>query len=201
MAGFFISIEGIDGTGKSTQTNLLYQKLSAKGIKCLKTFEPGDSSIGEKLRSILFTGLADALTEAYLFCADRAMHVREVVKPALESGKCVITDRFVMSSIAYQGHGKNLDPEWIRLINEKAIDGIMPDLTIILDAPVNTGLSRAKCDNHFENHTLLEKVRNGFLLEVAKYPDTIKIVDATNDIATVSTIIYDLVAEKLEVLK
>jgi dTMP kinase len=201
MAGFFISIEGIDGTGKSTQTRMLAENLTARGIDCIKTFEPGDTKVGEKLRSILFSGYADPVAEAYLFCADRAMHVREVIKPALQSSKCVITDRFVLSSIAYQGYGKGLSPDWIRLINDRAVDGIMPDLTIVLDAPVNTGLSRAKCDNHFENSVLLEKVRNGFLLEVSKNPDIIKVVDAANDIATVSTLIYDLVAEKMEVLK
>lgn len=201
MAGYFITIEGIDGTGKSTQTRLLADRLAQQGIDCFKTYEPGDTSIGEKLRSILFSGLADPITEAYLFCADRAMHVRESIRPALDSGKCVISDRYVLSSVAYQGYGKNLDPEWIRLINKKAVDGVTPDLTIVLDAPVNTGLSRAKCDNHFENGELLEKVRKGFLLEVARNPDIIKVVDATKDIATVSTLIYDLVAEKLEVLR
>ncbi|NTU61011.1 MAG: dTMP kinase [Caldiserica bacterium] len=199
MPGFLIAIEGIDGTGKSTQANLLVSRLKAKGIDCIQTFEPGDNSIGSSLRSILFSGNADPVTEAYLFCADRAMHVREIVKPALNAGKCVVSDRFVLSSIAYQGYGKDLDPDWIRLINVKAVDGIIPDLTIVLDAPVKTGLGRAKCDNHFENSPLLEKVREGFLLEEKKHPDIIKIVDATNDINSIANEIFELVTKKMEV--
>lgn len=198
MAGFFVAIEGIDGTGKSTQAKLLTNNLESRGISCVKTFEPGDNSIGSTLRNILFSGNVDAVTEAYLFCADRAMHVREIVEPALRAGKCVVSDRFVLSSIAYQGYGKNLDPDWIRLINENAVNKTLPDLTIVLDAPVKTGLERAKCDNHFENSSLLEKVRDGFLLEVKKHPDIIKVVDATNDINSTASEILELVIKKME---
>lgn len=199
MAGFFIAIEGIDGTGKSTQTNILVQKLRSAGIDCVQTFEPGDNSIGASLRNLIFSGNADPITEAYLFCADRAMHVKEIVRPALDAGKCVVSDRFVLSSIAYQGYGKSLDPDWIKQINERAINSTMPNLTIVLDSPVKTGLGRAKCDNHFENEPLLEKVREGFLLEVKRNPDIMEIVDATDDINSIANQIFIMVAKKMEV--
>jgi dTMP kinase len=197
--GKFIVLEGIDGTGKSTQSKLLASYLKSKNIDCLLTFEPGDSELGKKLREMIFSGLANPVTESYLFCADRAEHVRKVIRPVIEKGLWVISDRFVLSSIAYQGYGKNLDPNWIKMINEKAIDGLTPDLTILLDAPVELGLSRAKRDNHFENNGLLEKVREGFLLEAKKNPDIIKIVDATKSIGEIASDIEAITQKILEV--
>jgi len=117
----------------------------------------------------------------------------------LAKGIWVVCDRYLLSSIAYQGYGRNLDPEWVRSINEKAVDGVMPNMTILLDAPVKTGLSRAKRDNHFENFDLLERVRQGFLLEAKKESDIIKIVDATKTVGHVTHDVEGIIQKLLEV--
>ena len=199
MTGKFITFEGIDGTGKSTQAKKLCSILTKKGIDCISTFEPGAHSLGKQIRQMLMSGSLNHIAECYLFAADRAMHVREVIKPALAKGTWLVCDRYLLSSIAYQGYGRNLDPEWVREINEKAVDDVLPDLTILLDAPVKTGLSRAKRDNHFENFDLLERVRQGFLLEAKKESDIIKIVDATKTVGLVTHDVEAIIQKILEV--
>ncbi len=199
MSGFFIALEGIDGTGKSTQAKLLAANLSKLNREVLLTFEPGDNPKGSKIRELLMSGLDDPVAEALVFAADRSLHVKTVVKPAMDSGKVVICDRFLLSSIAYQSYGKGLDLEWVKLINEKSVEGILPDITILLDAPPSVGLKRAKCDNHFENEALLEKVRNGFLLEAKKKPDKIIVVDSNSSVDAIEQEILSIVTRTMEV--
>ena len=136
MAGLFIVLDGLDGCGKSTQARLLAEALRQRGDEVLLTFEPGDTPLGEKIRQILLdpdTGDIEALTEALLFCADRAEHVATAIGPALDAGKTVVSDRFSSSTEAYQGFAGELGVELVRQLNDIATDGLVPDLLIVLD--------------------------------------------------------------------
>lgn len=143
--GFFISFEGNDGCGKSTQVRMLAELLRSFGYDVVQTREPGGSDIAERIRSILLdpqnSGISD-MTEAYLYAAARAQHVREVILPALAGGLIVISDRYVDSSIAYQGAGRELGMELVERLNKPAIDGCLPNLTILLDIDAKTAMWR-----------------------------------------------------------
>ncbi|MBR3784854.1 MAG: dTMP kinase [Firmicutes bacterium] len=146
--GLFITIEGPDGSGKSTQIQFMKEYFEANGIPCLFTREPGGTSIGEKLRSIILdkdnAEMCD-MTEALLYAASRAQHVEELIKPALDSGKVVVCDRFIDSSIAYQGYGRELG-DAVRVINEYAVCGCMPDVTYLMELDPSIGKSRINAD-------------------------------------------------------
>ena len=142
----FISFEGIEGSGKSTALTLLAQELERRGYDVLRTREPGGCGLGRALRPILLDARTRSLNmraELYLFLADRAQHVAEVIRPALEAGQIVLCDRYTDSTLAYQGYGRGLDPEKLRRINEMATGGLVPDLTLLMDLPVGLGLERA----------------------------------------------------------
>ena len=142
----FVTIEGGDGSGKSRQVGLLDEYLEARGVSRLLTREPGDTPLGKQLRKLLLEGRPESLsdeTELFLILADRAQHVREVVRPALEQGKLVVSDRYADSTLAYQGHGRGMDLEMLRRLNLVATGGTMPELTIVLDCPVEVALARA----------------------------------------------------------
>lgn len=144
-AGYFISMEGNDGCGKSTQVELLHERLLGCGFEACRTREPGGSEVAEKIRHILLDrdniGMQD-MTEALLYAAARAQHVRDVVKPTLSEGKLLLSDRYVDSSIAYQGGGRELGMALVRQINEPAVAGTMPDLTIFLELDAREALGR-----------------------------------------------------------
>lgn len=145
VPGYFISFEGNDGSGKSTQTKLLAERLVQSGYEVVLTREPGGTKVGEKIRDILLdrdNNDMDNLTEAMLYAAARAQHVKQVIKPALEQGKLIISDRFVDSSIAYQGAGRGLGLGLVQAINEPAVSGCMPDLTVFLKLDPGMGLER-----------------------------------------------------------
>lgn len=145
--GFFITLEGTEGTGKSTQAGLLGEELNRRGKNVVLTREPGGTKLGENLRGILLghthAGLS-ARAELFLYMADRAQHVDEVIAPALEEGKIVICDRFIDATVAYQGFGRGLARETIEFLNREATSGRVPDLTLLLETPdVEAGLARA----------------------------------------------------------
>jgi len=145
--GFFITFEGIEGSGKTTQINLLADHLQNKGYDVLVSREPGGTSLGEKIRQLLLDPQYDSMdyrTEILLYAADRAQHVKEKIKPALEQGRIVISDRFVDSNLAYQSAGRGLDYEMVYQINDWVIDSTWPDLTFILDIDIKEGLKRAR---------------------------------------------------------
>ena len=189
----FISFEGIEGSGKSTAQRLLAEHLQGLGYDPLLTREPGGCALGRSLRPILLDARTRGLSsraELYLFLADRAQHVAEVIRPALEAGQTVLCDRYADSTLAYQGYGRGLDPEHLRRINDMATGGLMPVLTLLLDLPVHCGLERAGLRNREEGTVLSEgrfdaeslefheRVRQGYRSLAAEEPERFAIIDA-----------------------
>jgi len=193
MKGVFISLEGIEGTGKSTQCRLLAGHLRQKGLAVTETAEPGGTQISLKIREILLSIDSREMrpvTELLLYNAARVQHIEEVILPALQRGDIVITDRFSDSTIAYQGYGRNLDLSLIASLDKIATSGMRPDLTIVLDIDVETGLRRnraiGKTDRlELEEVSFHEKVRGGFINLAANESARIKLVDCSGSIEEV----------------
>lgn len=196
----FITFEGIEGTGKTTQIRRVKEYFEARGHEVLLTLEPGGSRIGKELRKMLLhvdnTDIADT-TELFLYLADRAQHIAQVVRPALDAGKVVISDRFADSTIVYQGYGRGLDIRQLQTLNDIAVAGNWPDLTVLLDIEVEVGLKRALTRNIREGKASEEgrfeaekmdfhtRVREGYLTWAAINKERIRVVDASNDPETV----------------
>ncbi|HZI61096.1 MAG TPA: dTMP kinase [Pyrinomonadaceae bacterium] len=198
MPGTFITFEGIDGSGKSTQLRLLNNFLRANGFNPLITREPGGTPVGLRLRAALLdaTEEVDPLTELLVFAADRAQHVRRVIRPALESGQVVISDRYADATVAYQGAGRGFSPELIAEIVQLATEGLKPDLTVLFDVEIEestnrttrrstgkssstkTGRDRLDIEDA-EFHT---RVRDAYLELARGEPERIKIVDASGPV-------------------
>lgn len=181
--GLFITLEGIDGSGKSTQARRLVACLQACGRGALHTREPGGTPLGERLRQIVLDPARPAptpLAEALLMAADRAQHVAEVVRPALAGGRTVVCERYVDSSLAYQGYGAGVDLAVIRRINEAATGGLTPDLTLLLDMPAASRWQAVRRPDRIEalGQPFLEKVREGFLALAAAAPQRVAVVAA-----------------------
>ncbi|MDP2848625.1 MAG: dTMP kinase [Humidesulfovibrio sp.] len=208
----FITFEGIEGTGKSTQIALLKTHLEKQGHRVIVTCEPGGSRIGAELRRVLLS-LENrdlcARAELFLYLADRAQHVAQVVRPALESGQIVLCDRFADSTVAYQAFGRGLDAELLHSLNTLAVDGLWPDLTILLDLEPEIGLTRAVARNHAENKTVAEgrfeaeslafhgRVRAGYQAWAKRFPQRIKTVNASGSPADIAAEVQQLVTVRL----
>lgn len=189
----FITFEGIEGCGKSTQARLLFGALRKRGIEALLTREPGGTRIGEKIRNILMSTANSELCAAAEFLlleADRAQHVAQLIGPAVEKGIVVICDRFCDATVAYQGYGRKVDLDFIEKLNSYASNGLRPDKTFLLDCPVEVGLSRAierneriqkQAEGRFEAEDLEfhQRVRKGYLALAQKEPDRFVVLDAT----------------------
>jgi dTMP kinase len=175
VSGYFFAFEGGEGTGKTTQLKVLGDALAERGYEVVLTHEPGDSPVGARLRQLLLdpATVVTAQTEALLYAADRAEHVAHVVNPALERGAIVLTDRYIDSSIAYQGFARGLDIEEVTRTSRWATGGLLPQLTLVLDLPAEDGLRRARGRSgradrlEAEAIDFHERVRAGFL-ELAK---------------------------------
>lgn len=187
MKGIFIALEGPDGSGKSTVIRGIRKYFEDKGISIVETREPGGTVIGEAIRRILLDNRNKNMfpeTEALLYAASRGQHVKEKILPAIKSGKVVLCDRFILSSLAYQGVGRDLGIEEVRMINDFAIKGIRPDLTLFLHVNPETTLhrktKRRKGDRlETEGIKFHKKVYDGYLEILEKYSDNIKTIDAT----------------------
>jgi len=197
--GLFIAFEGGEGGGKSTQVQRLVALVEAQGRETLATREPGATRIGPAIRSLLldpvYTGLS-ARAEALLYAANRAEHVAEVIAPALADGVVVITDRYVDSSLAYQGAGRPLDADKVELINTWATGGLLPDLTVVLDIDPVVGLVRAGAEpDRLEAEPLEfhQAVRQGFLALAARAPERYLVVDASLTAEDVAAAVADRV--------
>lgn len=198
----FLSLDGIDGTGKSTQCRLLADWLREQGHLVTACADPGGTPIGDHLRALVL-GRQFAIapeTEALLFLASRAELVRRVIRPALDAGHVVVSDRYVLANIVYQGHAGGLDLYQLRDANHLSTGGVMPDLTVVLDLPVDRALQRRKRKaDRMESRgaDYFERVRAGFLAEAARDPDRIHVIDASIPIADVQAAIRSAVAARL----
>ena len=196
--GLFITFEGADGCGKTTQLTLLDEYFNKAGRKTLITREPGAGILGAKIREILlnYDGEVSPNCESFLFLADRAQHVEGMIKPALEEGTIVLCDRYTDSTLAYQGYGRELDMERIKYLNNLATSGLKPDLTIVFDVDIETSLSRVgKSKDRMESAGVdfFNRVRRGYL-EIAKQePDRVKIIDSSDTIENVHRKVIELV--------
>lgn len=210
----FISFEGGEGGGKTTQINKLANYLTSQGHRVRTTREPGGTDEGDKIRDFIVQregGNWSAMAEALLILAARSMHVERVIKPELEDGKIVITDRFSDSTYVYQGYGRGLDLEIIESLHNDVLGGMKPDLTFILDVDPKEGLSRSErrlaseklgidqTEDRFERLELEfhEKIRDGFLDMARKDPDRCVVIDASLSVEEIANKIQETVAGKL----
>ncbi|HVA68161.1 MAG TPA: dTMP kinase [Candidatus Binataceae bacterium] len=202
--GVFITLEGVEGSGKTTQAAILADHLNRNGRRAILTHEPGGTRAGQAIRAI-FLDPAVALevsAELLLVLADRAQHVREKLTPALEAGTIVISDRYSDSTVAYQGYGRGFDMALLRNLNDLASNRLKPNLTIVLDCPVETGLARTRArmgsavrSDRFEGEQIEfhQRVRDGFLAIAAAEPARVTLVDAAREPEIVTARIFDLV--------
>lgn len=208
----FITLEGIEGCGKSTQINLLHQRIVDSGLRVTLTREPGGCELGLRLRSLLLHQKSAHLTahsELFLYLADRAQHVAEVIRPALARGEVVLCDRFADSTVVYQGYGRGLDTGMLDTLNQIAVAGCSPDMTLILDLPVETGLRRARSRNDLKGQSASEgrfeaeslafhhRIREGYLLWAALHPARCVVLQADLSPEKVFAKIWSLVAPHL----
>jgi len=200
MRGKFITFEGADGSGKTTQIEKIKKYFEDKGYETLLTREPGGSDLGNKIRDILlhYDGEVDALCELLLYMADRSQHVKKVILPALEQGKIVLCDRYTDSSVAYQGYARGLDIERIFALNKIATDGLEPDLTIVFDIETEVAMQRVgdiKDRLEQEGIEFHKKLRYGYL-ELAKlFPNRIKVVNSNLSIEEVFEQVKEVLQE------
>ena len=196
--GLFITFEGADGCGKTTQIELLNNYLTKTGKQTLLTREPGAKGLGVKLREILlnYDGDVSPNCESFLFLADRAQHIDCIINPALKDGKVVLCDRHVDSTVAYQGFGRGIDLEKIHYLNNIATSGLKPDLTIVFDIDVETSQKRiGQNKDRMESAGVdfFNKVRNGYLKIAQSEPNRVKIIDASDTIENINKQVVELV--------
>lgn len=199
--GLFITFEGPDGCGKTTQMNLLAQYFEKKGKKVVLTREPGGKGLGEKVREILlnYNGEVSDRCESFLFLADRAQNIDIIVKPAVKQGEIVLCDRHIDSTVAYQGYGRGLDINEINMLNNLATGGKKPDLTLVFDVDVETSMKRVgKEKDRMESAGIdfHNRVRNGYLELAKQEPTRIKVLNATKTIEEIHEKVVEIV-EKL----
>ncbi len=209
MRGKFITFEGIDGSGKSTQLRMLASELLMKGFEVLTTCEPGGTPLGRRLREAFLETEENVspLAELLLFAADRAQHVNFLIKPALEEGKIVISDRYADATFAYQGAGRGFSELTVNQVIELATDGIKPDLTIFFDLPIekaflrtnnrnDAGVQKNRMDK--ETDDFYERVRSAYLKIAATEPERFRIINAEGSTSEVQTRLMEVVLEFLK---
>ena len=202
----FITLEGPEGSGKSTQIKRLAKRLEAMGYPVITTREPGGTPIGDQIRQVLVRMENKELhprTEILLFLAARAQLVEQLIKPALQDGKIILCDRYGDSTLAYQGYGHGLDLEQLRQMLGFATDHLKPDMTILMDLDVKTGLMRKKAEdewNRLDAYEVLfhERVRQGYLILAHEEPERWRIVDASQGIDAVQEDLFQIILEALK---
>jgi dTMP kinase len=208
----FITLEGIEGCGKSTQSRMIETYLHSKGLKVTQTLEPGGSNLGTTLRQILLDPKNNditGLTELFLYLADRSQHVSSVIRPALDRGEVVLCDRFADSTVVYQGYGRGLDPKLLHQLNEVAVDTTWPDLTLLLDLDPEIGLKRALTRNLQDNKHTTEgrfeaeslafhtRIREGYLTWAALNRKRFVVIDASGTKDATFEAIRQVIEDKL----
>jgi dTMP kinase len=210
MIGKFITLEGPEGSGKSTQAKILIRRLAERGIEAMYTREPGGTALGEEIRNILQHNQAGEApcerAELLLFEASRNQLVEKAIRPNLEKGIWVICDRFMDSTTAYQGYGRGLPVQAVKAIHYFTVNGLIPDLTLLLDIDVATGFERiaerflalGESADRFEQEerSFHEKVRAGYLKLAAEEPERFRIVDAAHDPETVSSNVWNVISKE-----
>jgi dTMP kinase len=201
MSGLFITFEGIEGAGKTTQIRLLREYFQTQGKTVFTTREPGGDPVAEALRAVVLAADAPVtpITELLVFLAARAQHAERVLLPHLQAGEIVLCDRYIDSTVAYQGYARGHDLEWVRRLNAFVTDNLTPALTILLDLPVESGLSRQSDRNRMEAETLdfHQRVREGYLSEARLFPERIRVVDAASSVEAIHAEILREVQEAI----
>jgi dTMP kinase len=201
--GVFITFEGGEGCGKSTQSKLLLKKLEQQNIPVVLTHEPGGTGLGNELRKALKREQGSSIfpqAELFLFAASRAQLVAEVIRPALEDGKVVICDRFTHSTVVYQGYGRGLDLAFVETVNNMATGNLKPDLTVFLDISPEQGLARKRNKKdrfELEDLSFHRRVREGYHKVAAAEPDRWLVIDASLPKAKIAEIIWDRISRSL----
>ena len=214
MPGTFITFEGIDGSGKSTQLRLLGNFLKANGCDALLTREPGGTTLGLRLRAALLDAMeeVDPLTELLVFAADRAQHVRRLLRPALETGRVVFSDRYADATVAYQGAGRGFAPELIAQIVELATEGLKPDLTLLFDVSIDESTTRttrrstsktstAKTPRDrldIENADFHSRVRDAYLQIALAEPERVKLIDSSGPVEKTQELVRGIIVPFLQ---
>jgi dTMP kinase len=213
VPGTFITFEGIDGSGKSTQLRLLGNFLRANRCDALLTREPGGTTLGVRLRAALLDAMeeVDPLTELLVFAADRAQHVRRLVRPALAAGRLVISDRYADATVAYQGAGRGFGPELISQIVQLATEGLKPDLTLLFDLPIEESTSRTARRStgktatrispdrlDIENSDFHARVRDAYLQIALAEPDRVKLIDTSGPVEQTQERVKEIIIPFLE---
>jgi dTMP kinase len=208
LRGKFITFEGIDGSGKSTQLRMLASELRVRGLNVLSTCEPGGTPLGRRLREAFLETEENVapLAELLLFAADRAQHVNFLVKPALEEGKIVVSDRYADATVAYQGAGRGFSESIINQIIEFATGGLKPDLTLFFDLPIEQALRRTALRNEAgeqknrmdrETTAFYERVRGAYLTIAGDEPERFRVIDASGSTGEIKTMVLEIVSEFL----
>jgi dTMP kinase len=212
VAGTFITFEGIDGSGKSTQLRFLADFLRKQGCDVLTTREPGGTPVGLRLRAALLDGLeeVDPMTELLVFAADRAQHVRRVLRPALKANRVVLSDRYADATKAYQGAGRGFTPELISEIIQLATEGLIPDLTLLFDLPVNESVTRTRRRSEGKSHSRsgdrldaedIEfhlRVRDSYLRLAAEEPERFRIIESSGPLEFTQKRVKEIVVPFLQ---
>src|SRR5687767_6992199 len=209
----FVTFEGGDGSGKTTQLRVVESHLRELNRSCVLTREPGGTALGQMLRKVLLEAGDEEITETselFLYLADRAQHVKRVIAPALFAGKFVLCDRFSDSTLAYQGYGRGMDLDWLRRLNDAATQGLRPDLSFLFDCPVDMGLARVARrgarsldgrprEDRFEREKLdfHERVRQGFLALARAEPKRFRVIDASRPVGDVAEQLRAIVDREL----
>lgn len=212
MSGKFITFEGIDGSGKSTQLRMIASELRVRGFEVLTTMEPGGTPLGRRLRAAFLETEENVapLAELLLFAADRAQHVNFLIKPALAEGKIVISDRFADATFAYQGAGRGFSEETVNAVIKLATDGLKPDLTLFFDVPVEKAIMRtnARTDeeakkNRMDKETIefYERVRTAYLGIAERESERFIIIDGDSSVGEIKAKILPIITEFLESAK
>jgi len=196
--GLFITFEGADGCGKTTQMNLIDEYLRGKGFRTLMTREPGAKGLGERVREILlnYDGEVSPACESFLFLADRAQNMDCIIKPAVEKGVIVLCDRHTDSTIAYQGYGRGVNIDELKNLNDIATGGRKPDLTIVFDIDVQTSQARVgeeKDRMESAGVEFFERVRKGYLEIAKREPERVKVVDSMRTIEEIHNEVVELI--------
>ena len=209
MTAAFITFEGIDGSGKSTQLRMLVSLLRLRGLEVVSTREPGGTPLGQRLREVLLDSeqQVDPLAELLLYAADRAQHVRALVRPALASGRVVLSDRYADATAAYQGAGRGFTPELVRELIGLATGGLKPDLTLLFDLPVEEGRARARRRTRDEESgdrldqegaDFHARVRDAYLQLARAEPERVRVVDGAPPVEEVHARVLEIVLPFLE---